>query len=174
MEAGHEELRAPINAGQKFTRATIRVLHGKIQVAISAIRYAQTKFEGTISKRVEDLEAGPTRPDIQQLRTVADERTQSFREEVGMRTKGVRIDKQATKTLVEAPRREFRSGLPEVENQAGGGSDGNRVTGVDRIKPRRFEGKYSKVTRAAVTTLKKALIGSFEISYLAGKNKEAS
>jgi hypothetical protein len=113
MEADHEELRAPINACQKVTRTTIRVLHAKTEASIRAIRYAQTKFEGIINKRVEDLdpEIKGTRPDMQQLRTSPDERTRSFREEFNMRIRGVSIDirVQADEEADRDTRREFRS-----------------------------------------------------------------
>jgi hypothetical protein len=105
MEAGYEELRAPINACQKVTRATVRVLYGKTE--------AQTKFEGTVNKRVKDLDAEirGTRPDMQHLRTSADERKQSVREELDMRIRGIGIDMKVTKKPMETPRREFRSRL---------------------------------------------------------------
>jgi hypothetical protein len=43
MEAGHEEFRAQINAGQMVTWAAIRALQRKTEAAISAIRYAQAR-----------------------------------------------------------------------------------------------------------------------------------
>jgi hypothetical protein len=119
------------------------ILHGKTEASISARRYAQTKFEGTINRRVEDLDAEikGTQPDMQQLRTSADERTKSVREELDMRIRGVGIDIQVTKTLIETPRRKFRSRVAEVEPQARYGSCGKRVTSADRIKPQMFKGK---------------------------------
>jgi hypothetical protein len=100
MEAGHEEMRIPINYNQEEMRP-----------AVFAIRSAQAEFEETISKRLESILAS------------VDKRLQSSCGQLHSQTRKV-------KALVETTRLEQKSQLTGVETPVRRGRNRNALTCV--------------------------------------------
>jgi hypothetical protein len=84
-----------------------------------------------------------TQLDVQVVKASINKWTQILYEVLDMEIQGTWYNIQATKTVVEATRREFRTRLVEVETQVGHECIRNTATRADKIKPPGFDGSMS-------------------------------